>query len=152
MYHEYDLLDGFQALFGDGRVVFPKRSLPLGVSVVDVLNLSEEDLRQLDAAALSLRFDVLAYLSGEYDATQAGLTNEALASFFSLLSEYPVYRELEQKHRPSISFLRSHPEMRERMRTPGTDEYAVTQAWLERLRSLVSSIREIREKAEKMLE
>ena len=38
------------------------------------------------------------------------------------------------------------------MRTPGTDEYAVTQAWLERLRSLVSSIREFRKKAEKMLE
>ena len=152
MYHAYDLLDGFQALFGDGRVVFPNRSLPLGASVVDVLNLSEDDLTRLDTAALSLRFDVLAYLGGDYDATQAGLTNEALASFFSRLSEYPVYRELEQKHRPSISFLRSHSEIRERMRTPGTDEYAVTQAWLERLRSLVSSIREFRKKAEKMLE
>ncbi len=152
MYHGYDLLDGFQALFGDGRVVFPKRSLPLGAAVVDVLNMSEEELDRLDAAALSLRFDVLAYLSGEYDATQAGLTNEALISFFSLLSEYPVYRELEQKRRPSISFLRSHAEIRERMRTPGTDEYAVTQAWLERLRTLVPSLREFREKAEKMLE
>ena len=46
MYHEYDLIDGFRALFGDGRVVFPKRSLPLGAAVVDVLNMSEEEMTQ----------------------------------------------------------------------------------------------------------
>ena len=41
MYHVDDYLDGFSAMFGDGRVVFPKRNLPLGAVTVDILNLDE---------------------------------------------------------------------------------------------------------------
>lgn len=152
MYHDYDWIDGFSALFGDGNVVFPKRSLPLGACTVDVLNLTEAELDRLDEEARSLRFEIRAYLSGEDDASQAGLTNQALARFFSLLSEYPVYRELELQRKPSISVLRAEPDMRDRMQTRGKEEYDQMQTWLEDLYSLVPSMREFRKKAEWMLD
>ena len=117
MYHAYDFIDGFSALFGDGSVVFPKRSLPVGAVTVDVLNLDDALLSKLHASALTLHNEVAAFLSDDYDAAQEAFANSALQDFFSLLTQFPVYRELDMNHIPSFELLRSYPDARERMRT-----------------------------------
>ena len=152
MYHAYDFIDGFSALFGDGSVVFPKRSLPLGAVTVDVLNLDDALLTKLHSAALSLHNEVGAFLSDDYDAAQEAFANSALQDFFSLLTQFPVYRELEINHIPSFELLRSYPDARERMRTKGTEEYTQTRTWLFHLLALVPTIRAFRQKAEKLLD
>ena len=152
MYHDDDYLDGFSAMFGDGRVVFPKRNLPLGAVTVDILNLDEEVLRRLQSASWTLRDEMLAFLSGDYYVTQAGLMNDALKEFFSLLREFPVYRELEWKRMPSMTMLRTNHETRERMQTEGTEEYTETQTWLSHLNDLVPTVKAFRQRTERLLE
>jgi len=151
MYHVDDFIDGFSVLFGDGNVVFPKRSLPLGAATVDILNLPEKTLEQLQSLGWELDRELTAYFSGDYDPTQAALTNQALKKYFSLLSRLPVYRELEMKEAPSVSSLRRDPEAWERMRTQGTEEYAFMQTWRQRLHALVPTLRAFRHRAEKLL-
>ena len=152
MYHVYDFIDGFSALFGDGSVVFPKRSLPLGAVTVDVLNLDDALLSKLHSTALTLHNEVAAFLSDDYDAAQEAFANSALQDFFSLLTQFPVYRELEMKRTPGFELLRSYPDVRERMRTKGTEEYMQTRTWLFHLRALVPTIRAFRQRAEKLLD
>ena len=152
LYHTYDFIDGFSALFGDGSVVFPKRSLPLGSVTVDVLNLDEALLTNLHSAALSLHNEVGAFLSDDYDAAQEAFANSALQDFFSLLTQFPLYGELELKRTPSFELLRSYPDARERMRTKGTEEYMQTRTWLFHLLALVPTIRAFRQRAEKLLD
>ena len=152
MYHSYDFIDGFSALFGDGSVVFPKRSLPLGAVTVDVLNLDDALLSKLHSAALTLHTEVAAFLSDDYDAAQEAFANNALQEFFSLLTQFPVYRELEMNRIPSFELLRSYPDARERMRTKGTEEYMQTRTWLLHLHALVPTIRAFRQRAEKLLD
>ena len=152
MYHAYDFIDGFSALFGDGSVVFPKRSLPLGAVTVDVLNLDDALLSKLHASALTLHNEVAAFLSDDYDAAQEAFANNALQDFFSLLTQFPVYRELEMNRMPSFELLRSFPDARERMRTKGTEEYMQTRTWLMHLQALVPTIRAFRQRAEKLLD
>ena len=152
VYHAYDFIDGFSALFGDGNAVFPKRSLPLGSVTVDVLNLDDALLSKLHASALTLHNEVAAFLSDDYDAAQEAFANSALQDFFSLLIQFPVYRELDMNHIPSFELLRSYPDARERMRTKGTEEYMQTRTWLMHLHALVPMIRAFRQRGEKLLD
>lgn len=152
MFHAYDFIDGFSALFGDGSVVFSKRSLPLGAATVDVLNLDDARLSKLHASALTLHNEVAAFLSADYDAAQEAFANSALQEFFSLLTQFPVYRELEMNRIPSFDILRSYPDARERMRIKGTEEYTQTRTWLMHLHELVPTIRAFRQRAEKLLD
>ena len=152
MYHAYDFVDGFRALFGGGNVLFPKRTLPLGAATVDVLNLDEQVLEDLERKSVELQHEIDAYLSGDYDPSQAGFTNQAMDAFFSLLSKLPVYAELETKHTPSVLILRRYPEVRERMRTEGLEEHTQLLAWQRKLRNLVPSLRAFQERAALLLE
>ena len=151
MYHQFDPLDGFRVLFGDGEAVFPKRSLPLGASVIDFMNLDPDELSRLDKAAQTLLFEMNAYLIGELDASQAAFTNKALKDFFSLLLKFPVYRELNLGRIPNLSLYREFPDVRERMITEGTDEYENTQLWLKNLAELKDSIYWFQQKTEAIM-
>ena len=151
MFYSSDPLDGFKALFGDGTVVFPKRSLPLGACVVDFMNLDPADLDRLGDAADTLLSEMNAYLCGDPDATQAALTSQALKAFFSLLYRLPVYRELEQDI-PRLSVFRQHPHLWERTVTAGTEEYTETQRWMKNARELRDSVYWFQQRTEALLD
>ena len=147
-----DPIDGFFALFGEGSVILDKKSLPLGASTVEVLNLNDHgDLSALDNAVRKLEPELHMLLSGP-DAMSAALAHAALDEFWSILRRYPVYRHLEHQSETLSYSVRANPALLEAMLTPGTEDNASMKDWFHHLHDLSKSFRRFQNHAVALLE
>ena len=147
-----DPIDGFFALFGEGSVILDKKSMPLGASTVEVLNLDDRgDLSALDNAVRKLEPELLMLLSGP-DATSAALADAALDEFWGILRQYPVYRHLEHQSETLPNSVRENPALLEAMLTPGTEDNASMKDWFHHLRDLSKSFQRFQNHAVALLE
>ena len=147
----YDLIDGFSALFGEDFVRLGNVDRPVGSCAADALNLSEEFTEELRYRVREFKDAFHAFSNARLppDSTRAAT---ALDSVWETLYQIPPYRELSEKYLATHYVRLGFPELHEAALVEGTEEYEAVQEWLRRLTELPRAIQRFQERALEMLE